>query len=301
MTSDLPALVRAAAAVLADAGIASPRPDAETLAAHVLGVDRLNLILPPPLPPGFAGAYAELVDRRRRREPLQHLTGRVTFRYLDLLVRPGVFVPRPETEVVAQVAIDAARGVARPLVVDLCTGAGGLALAVATEVPASRVWAIDRSREAVRLTTTNAARVGASPSVVVGDVRDPTLLGELTGRVDVVVSNPPYIPPDAVPVDPEVRDHDPELALYGGGPDGLAVPGAVIAAAARLLRPGGLLVMEHADVQGPRTRRLAAAGGAFTGVHTRPDLTGRDRMLVVTRAGTGCRGEPGAADGVGDY
>jgi release factor glutamine methyltransferase len=231
--------------------------------------------------------FALLVDRRRRREPLQHIVGTTTFRWLTLHVEPGVFVPRPETEVVAQVAVDEAARLAttgaRPVVVDLCCGAGGLGLAVATEVPLSRVAAVDASPAAVDLTRRNAAAAGADVRVELGDVRDPALLDDLAGTVDVVVSNPPYIPPDAEPVDPEVRDHDPDLALYGGGADGLDVPRAVVDAALRLLRPGGLLVMEHAEVQDAAARAVAVATGGFVDVVTRPDLTGRPRMLVARR------------------
>lgn len=302
-TPGLRALVDGAARVLADAGVPSPRVDATALAAHALGLDRLDLVLVPPVPEGFAERYAQLVDRRRRREPLQHIVGSTTFRWLTLHVEPGVFVPRPETEVVAQVAVDeAARlasGGAEPVVVDLCCGAGGLALAVATEVPASRVSAVDASEAAVALTRRNAASVGAEVRVLVGDVRDATLLGDLAGTVDVVVSNPPYIPPDAEPVDPEVRDHDPDLALYGGGADGLDVPRAVVDAALRLLRPGGLLVMEHAEVQDAAARRVAEATEGFVDVESRPDLTGRPRMLVARRSPTATDGtSPDPAAGV---
>lgn len=283
----LRSLVREAARTLAAAGVASPEHDARALAAHVLGVDRLELVLPPPVPEGFAEAYAAVVARRARREPLQHITGRAGFRHLDLRVRPEVFVPRPETETVAQVAVDEAARLhadgAEPLVVDLCCGAGGIAVAVATEVPGARVVAVDVSPEAVELTAENARAHGAQVRAVRGDVADPALLAELAGEVDVVVANPPYIPPDAVPVDPEVRDHDPQLALYGGGDDGLAVPRAVVAAASRLLRPGGLLVMEHADVQGPGARAAVVAAGAFDAPRTLSDLTGRDRMVVARR------------------
>jgi len=277
-------LVEGATRLLQDAGVQSPRHDATALAAHVLGLERLELALAPPVPDGFAQAYAGLVERRRTREPLQHLVGSTGFRYLTLLVEPGVFVPRPETEVVAQAAIDEARQQERPLVVDLCCGAGGIAVAVATEVPSATVRAVDLSPEAVALTRRNAELNGATNLTVEhGDVADLGLLRELDGTVDVLVANPPYIPPDAEPVDPEVRDHDPDLALYGGGLDGLEVPRAVIAAAARLLRAGGLLVMEHAEVQDAAARAAALATGAFEQIESRDDLTGRPRMLVARR------------------
>lgn len=283
----LPSLHRhiaAAAGLLAAAGVPSPERDARELAAHALGRDR---VLPSdPVPEGFAAVFAELVERRRSREPLQHILGRAPFRYLSLAVEPGVFVPRPETEQVAQVAIDEATRVVADrgdaVVVDLCCGAGGIALAVATEVPGAVVTAVDLSPDAVTLTRRNAGEAGADLAVVHGDATDPGLLADLTGRVDVVVSNPPYIPPDAVPVDPEVRDHDPDLALYGGGPDGLAVPRGVLATAVRLLRPGGLLVMEHAEVQAAALRAAAATAG-LVDVRTAPDLSGRDRAVVARR------------------
>lgn len=299
-------LVDAATRVLTEAGVGSPRHDATELAAHALGLPRLDLVLAPPVPDGFTEEYAGLVDRRRRREPLQHIVGSTVFRYLNLRVEPGVFVPRPETETVAQVGIDeAARLVTEgraPVVVDLCCGAGGIALSLATEVPEARVAAVDASPAAVALTRANGERVGATQvRVELGDVRDAALLADLDGAVDVVVSNPPYIPPDAVPVDPEVRDHDPDLALYGGGADGLEVPRAVLAAAARLLVPGGLLVMEHAEVQDAAARAAAEATGAFEEVASRPDLTGRPRMLVARRrAGAASEPRPDARPGVGD-
>ncbi|SFB41101.1 peptide chain release factor N(5)-glutamine methyltransferase [Cellulomonas marina] len=279
------AAVQGAARLLAEAGVPSPRPDAAALAAHVLGVDHV-LLAPDEAPPGFAARYAGLVERRARREPLQHLVGRTGFRRVVLLVEPGVFVPRPETETVAEPAVAEARRVAAsgrpPLVVDLCCGAGPLAVSLAVEVPGARVVAVDASPAAVDLTARNAAAQGVTVEALVGDVRERALLAELDGMVDVLVSNPPYIPPDAEPVDPEVRDHDPALALWGGGMDGLDVPRAVLAAGARLLAPGGLLVVEHAEVQDTALRAAAAAEG-FMDVATLPDLTGRPRTLVARR------------------
>ena len=284
----LRAMVEGATALLDEAGVPSARHDALALAAFALGVEKVDLVMAPAVPEGFAATFAGLVDRRARREPLQHIVGSTGFRYLTLAVEPGVFVPRPETEVVAGLAVDeaAARVAAGadPVVVDLCTGSGAIAVAVATEVPAARVVAVDLSLAAVGLATRNAQAAGAHVTVLLGDVNDPDLLAALTGGVDVVVANPPYIPPDAEPTEPEVRDHDPDLALYGGGPDGLDTPRAVLAAATRLLRAGGLLVVEHAEVQADALRAAAAATGAFEEPRTVPDLTGRPRALLARRS-----------------
>lgn len=302
-TAATPLLARAQAE-LATGGVPSPRPDAETLLAHVLGVDRSELLrrtlLGHDVPPEAVRVFEALVARRAAREPLQHLTGRAAFRHLELAVGPGVFVPRPETEQVAQVAVDeavrvaAARDDAGAVVVDLCTGSGAIALAVATEVPGARVHAVELDRDAHAWAERNVTAVSdGAPAPVVhlvrGDAR--TALRDLDGTADVVVSNPPYVPPDAVPTDPEVAGHDPAVALYGLGPDGLEVPRGVTAAAARLLRAGGLYVMEHAEVQAAAARAMVAAVRdedglpAFAGPETRTDLTGRPRMVVARRRG----------------
>lgn len=283
----LRSLLAEASRRLADAGVPSPEYDARELAAFAMGLDRIP-VADIEVAPDHARRFEALLSRREAREPLQHIVGSTVFRYATLLVRAGVFVPRPETEVVAQVAIDEASAIAatghQPLVVDLCCGAGAIALSVATEVPTAVVHAVDASREAVDLTLANAEAMGASRvSVVCGDAADASLLSDLDGTVDVLVSNPPYIPSGAIPIDPEVRDYDPPSALFGGGEDGLDVPNAVVLAAARLLRPGGLLVMEHADVQGEGTRALTLLVGSFTSIETRRDFTGRDRMLVARR------------------
>ncbi len=285
----LRAAVDAASRLLAAGGVASPRVDALALAAHALGRDSVVLAMAPDVDEAFLSRYAELVERRRRREPLQHILGRMVFRRLRLGSGPGTFVARPETEVVAQVAVDEATALAadgrEPVVVDLCTGSGAIALSVATEVPESRVHAVEISPTALAAARENAVAAGplAHPlDLRLGDAAD--AFGDLDGGVDVVVANPPYVPPDAVPVDPEVREHDPDLALYGGGPDGLDVPRAVVVTAARLLRDGGLLVMEHADVQAAAVRALVHATGAFDDPVTRRDLTGRDRMVLARRS-----------------
>lgn len=280
--------VRAAARVLAAAGVPSPDHDARALAAFVLGEARYPALEPRELSDDFDDEYDAVVARRAAREPLQHILGYVVFRHVTLAVDPTVFVPRPETEVVAGIAIDEAARLAAdgrdPLVVDLCSGSGAIAASVDVEVLAATVVALDASADAVRMTRANRSAVGAlEPRVDHGDVADPGVLADLNGSVDIVVSNPPYIPPDAIPRDPEVRDYDPALALFGGGLDGLDVPRAVITAAARLLRPGGLFVMEHADVQGLQVREATESSGAFTQIETRQDLTGRDRMVVARR------------------
>lgn len=277
-------LIRAATAILTEAGVPSPDVDARALAAHALGVDRLDPLSSAEPTEELLRRYADLVERRRRREPLQQITGRAPFRYLELAVWPGVFVPRPETEMVAEAAIDAARAAGdRPVLVDLCSGSGAIALALAQEVPAATVVAVELADEPVRAISANADRLGLTVRVVQADATAESTLSELDAGVDVLVANPPYIPVDAVPQDPEVRDHDPDLALYGGGTDGLALPRAVVARAARLLRGGGVLVMEHAEVQAAAVREFVAATGAFTNVWTQVDLAGRDRMVVATR------------------
>ncbi|WP_406829969.1 peptide chain release factor N(5)-glutamine methyltransferase [Pedococcus sp. KACC 23699] len=282
---DLGAAVRAAATRLSEAGVPSPEHDALALAAHVLGRPvgelRTAMVLGASAPDPTA--YARLVEHRADRVPLQHLTGRAAFRRLELSVGPGVFTPRPETEVVAGLAIEAALAVdAEPVVVDLCTGSGAIALAIADEVPRATVHAVELGEDAHAWAARNVADTGLDVTLVHGDAT--TAFPELDGTVDVVVSNPPYIPVGMVPVDPEVRDHDPELALYGGSEDGLAIPLAVAARAAVLLRPGGVLVMEHADSQGALLPAALERTGQWVDVRDERDLTGRPRATVAVRA-----------------
>jgi release factor glutamine methyltransferase len=279
-------LRRHAIEVLTAAGVPTPDADAELLIGHVLGLTRgqvqAKAVTDAGVGPDDRVAIIEVVERRAAREPLQHITGRAAFRSLELAVGPGVFVPRPETETVAQVAIDALLAVAslQPLAVDLGTGSGAIALALATEVPHASVIAVENSPAAFVWAKQNAREIGApNLRLVFTDLAD--ALPELEGTVDVVVSNPPYIPAGAIPRDPEVRLHDPEHALYGG-PDGLDVVRAVSARAAALLRPGGTLVLEHGDEQGVAIRTLLAADGWRTPVTT-PDLLGRDRATSATR------------------
>lgn len=280
-------LVRAAARELESAGVASPRQDAEVLLGHVLGRDPADLsraiIMGERVGEGEHAAYAGLVAERAARVPLQHLTGRAHFRHLTLRVGPGVFVPRPETEVLVDLALAdlRAREIEAPVVVDLCTGSGAIALALADEWPGAQVHAVELSEGAHAWATANVERSGLEVDLRWGDAT--AAFDDLVGVVDVVVSNPPYIPPGSVPVDPEVRDHDPEIALYGGGPDGLSVPLAVAQRAADLLVDGGVLLMEHADVQGEALVRELAASGAWSHVTDHLDLTGSPRVTRAVR------------------
>lgn len=291
MTS-LRSLVDAATATLDEGGVPTPRIDALLLAAHALGCDRgeveRRMLLGSAVEDDVATRLEVLVAERADRVPLQHLTGRAPFRRLELHVGPGVFVPRPETEQAVDHVLAALDGVDAPVVVDLCTGSGALALAVADEAPRAEVVAVELSDLALAWAARNIEATGLPVRLVAADATaDPAWvpdLADLAGRVDVVVSNPPYVPTGMVPVEPEVADHDPSIALYGGSEDGLVIPLAVAASAARLLRPGGLLVMEHAEGQVEALPRALAATGAWTEVADHEDLTGRPRTTTARRA-----------------
>jgi release factor glutamine methyltransferase len=285
-------LLTDAARRLADAGVESARVDADLLLAHVLGVPRSRLLTLDELPEADAVRFGALIDQRADRVPLQHLTGRAPFRYLELAVGPGVFVPRPETEQLAGWVLEQLEGISAPVVVDLGAGSGALALSVAHEHPGARVTAVERDPGAIEWTRHNAAAraaAGDNPvAVVEGDMTDPALLGDLDGQVDLVVSNPPYVP-DGARVPREVADHDPPMALWGG-PDGLDVVRGLLVTAARLLRPGGRLGIEHADQQGSALPALVRAHGAFTDVDDHADLAGRPRYTTA-RLGTATGGQ----------
>ncbi len=278
--------IRAAGEQLEAAGVASPEHDARAIAVHVLGLSRpSDLMLLEGLDVAQSAAYDELVGRRAQRVPLQHLTGSVGFRYIELVVGPGVFVPRPETESVVQWAVDAVRqeGWTSPLCVDLCTGSGTIAFALANEIPGATVHAVERDARALEWTRRNAAlRVTAGdPEVLLhlGSVEG--CLADHDGRFDLVVSNPPYVATtEAHLPDPEVVDHDPAIALWAGQ-DGLDVVRLVEQAARRLLRPGGLVVVEHSDRQGASAPELFADAGGWTEVADHRDAAGRDRYVTA--------------------
>jgi release factor glutamine methyltransferase len=268
------------------AGIESALADAEMLVGHVTDWTRgevaAKAFLGAELGADVVSRIEQLAVRREAREPLQHITGEAPFRHLVLAVGPGVLVPRPETELVAEWAIEALRQVpsATPRAVDLGTGTGALALALATEVPNAEVYAIELFPLAAAWAERNIARYGdGRVTLVVGDAA--TAHPELDGTVDVVAANPPYIPDSEKPVDGEVLGYDPESALFGG-PDGLRDIRVFVARAARLLRSGGTLVIEHADGQGAAVRAIAAeAGFRLTTTHT--DLLHRERALTAVR------------------
>lgn len=275
------ALLRSAAAVLRAAGVPSPEVDAAELLASVLGIPRGRVDASRRLPTAQVEPFGILVRRRAAREPLQHLTGTAGFRYLELAVGPGVFVPRPETEALAGWAVDRAREVATregrvPVVVDLCTGSGAIALAVATEVPGSQVHAVELDEPAWTWAERNLR--GSGVDLRQGDMA--TSFPDLDGRVDVVVSNPPYIPLEAYEsVAPEAREHDPALALWGGS-DGLDAIRVVERVATRLLRPGGAVGFEHAEAQETVAPAVLTGAGRWVDVRDHRDLAGRPRFAT---------------------
>ena len=269
---------------LESAGIAHAIVDVEVMVAHALGLSRGGvqsaIITDALIDDAQAKSLNDMFGRRFAREPLQHIIGVAYFRQLELKVGRGVFVPRPETETVAQLAIDALRAddSRQPIAVDLGTGSGAIALAMHTEVAHARVYAVEKSVEAFEFTRQNFDRYPGA-ELQLGDLAD--CFNILNGSVSVVVSNPPYIPTDMVPVDPEVYLFDPELALYGGA-DGMDVMRLVSSTAKRLLKPGGALFVEHADSQSAQVCELLLADG-WTSVTAHKDLTGRDRSVSAVR------------------
>ena len=272
---------------LAAAGVASPRADAELLAAHVVGVPRGRLMMVPLVDPPVLEEYRGLVARRAAREPLQHVLGTAVLGPVTVAVGPGVFTPRPETELLLEWGLKAIAEIASPLVVDLCTGSGALALAVAASRPDAVVHAVEADPAALSWARRNvAAHADAGGTSVVlhaADVRWPDLLPELESRVDLVLCNPPYVP-DGTPVPPEVRVWDPPGAVFGGS-DGLVVIRAVVTASAALLRHGGWLAVEHDDTHADAVPELLRRRRVLTDVQEHRDLAGRPRYATARRAG----------------
>jgi release factor glutamine methyltransferase len=263
-----------AVTILSQAGVPSSRVDAELLAAYVLGVPRSRLAMVTSFDAAQAVRFHRLIKARASRVPLQHLTGTAPFRGLDLAVGPGVFIPRPETELLVEWAIT--RAGPAPLVVDLGSGSGAIALSFAVERPNSQVYALERAPAALVWLRRNVAEIDPRVRVVEGDLADPTVLTDLDGRADLVLCNPPYVPAGA-PVDVEVAEHDPAEAVFGGA-DGLALIPAVVELAARLLRPGGWVGVEHDDGHGVTVPALLRR--RFVDVSDHTDLAGRPRFAV---------------------
>lgn len=283
-------LVRHAAERFESVGIDSALADAELLAGHILGLSRggvqAQILMGANLTEAQAEELSNLYGRRFSREPLQHITGLAFFRQLELGVGKGVFIPRPETEFVAQLAIDAIRakiaeGISKPIAVDLGTGSGAIALAMATENPAAKIFAVEKSPEAFPFTKANFDRYAdkVDATLIQGDLAD--AFQDINGQVAVVASNPPYIPLAMIPRDKEVRLHDPDLALYGGE-DGMSVIHLVSATAKRLLLSGGALIIEHADSQSDQVCQLLLADG-WREVRAHRDLTDRDRAVTAIK------------------
>ncbi len=273
--------IDSATALLADAGIGSARYDAEELAAHLAGTERGRLPVIDTPDDEFFRRYNAAITERSHRIPLQHLTGTVAFGPVTLVVGEGVFIPRPESEAMLEWAtaqcLSGPSG--RPVIVDLCTGSGALAVALAHHWSAARVIGIDDSEGALDYARRNSA--GTAVELVCADVADPGLLAELDGRVDLVVANPPYVP-DAVELEPEVSQHDPPHAVFGG-PDGMTVIAAVTRLAGRWLRPGGFFAVEHDDTTSWLTSELICRTGLFDDIIARTDLTGRFRFVTARR------------------
>jgi release factor glutamine methyltransferase len=270
---------------LTAAAVASPRVDAELLLAHAWGIRRGQLLAHETVPVDVVTAFEALVRRRAEREPVQHLTGSAPFRHVEVEVGPGVFVPRPETEAMAGWVIARLAEIApvrRPVVVELCAGSGAISMAILDEVPDVQLYAIELDDGAYRWATRNLARTGAV--LALGDMADTgSIWPHLRGGCDLVVANPPYIPMDAwESVPPEVRDHDPALALWSGA-DGLAATAVVARVASQLLRPGGRVASEHAEVQAESAPGVFVREGSFDLVRDHLDLTGRARFVTARR------------------
>ena len=265
-------------------GVLSPSVDAELLGCFILEIDRSELTLlaidNQSFPENKLPEFLEAVKRREKREPLQHITGFAPFRHLELEVGPGVFIPRPETEQLVELAMEKVQKITSPLIVDLCSGSGAIAISLSTELETANVYAVELSNEAFEFLTRNFQKYGLDTKNLRHENLT-TALDELQGQVDMVVSNPPYIPAAAVPIDLEVQLHDPSIALYGGE-DGLDVIREISTRALYLLRPGGYLVLEHANTQAPAIGELLLTQG-WQEIVSSQDLTGKNRMISAVR------------------
>ena len=268
-----------ATSILADAGVPTPDVDARLLAAHVLGMSPMAVTFAE-VDETFAERFAGVVKRRAQREPLQHITGTAPFGPLDLAVGPGVFIPRPETEVLADWAVCTLAGTPAPTVVDMGTGSGALAIYVASHIPEARVYAVELSATAREYAARNAASHGVRITLFDASMTDPQLLRDLDGAVDLVVANPPYVP-DTPDLEPEVY-RDPPEAVFSGA-DGMDAIRGLVPVAQRLLRPGGWLGVEHDDVTSTSTCSVIEACGGFGPPTVLRDLAGRNRFVCASK------------------
>ncbi|MFT3970312.1 MAG: peptide chain release factor N(5)-glutamine methyltransferase [Micropruina sp.] len=270
-------------ALLRSATLRVPDADARLLLAHVLDVPTSRLLTLGALDSDAVERFDDLLGRREAGLPVQYLTGRAAFRHVEVAVGPGVFIPRPETEVMTGWALDRlAEAGESPLVVELCAGSGAISLAIADEFPAARQYAVELSADAVAYAARNLDGTGVA--LIEADMTD--ALPELDGTVNLVIANPPYVPLEAYDgIPPEVRDHEPSLALFSGQ-DGLDAMRVLARVAARLLRPGGWVCAEHAEVQGESAPAVFVTHGGFDRVRDHRDLTDRPRFVTARRAGT---------------
>ena len=285
------ALIDSATKLLEQAGVSSPQVDAQLLLAHTIGVERSQLLTVDSLTSQQKLDFDALIARRANREPLQHLTGVAHFRLISLAVGPGVFVPRPETELLVEAAIAHLKNTPQPrLVADLCAGSGAIALSLALEIPGTTVHAVELSDDAVKWLTRNvsehAAQLEAAGSQVIihhGNAGDRDLLSEFAGKFAAIVSNPPYIPNAMIPRDPEARDHDPAIALFSGN-DGLTAARDIVLVAGEALTAGGFFGMEHADVQGQSVPNLLnEMTGIWSQVKDNQDYNKLPRFTTAVR------------------
>jgi release factor glutamine methyltransferase len=279
MTTRLRCAIDSATTLLADAGIDSARYEAEELAAHLTGTQRGRLPLIDSPDDTFFDRYHAAIAARSSRVPLQHITGTAAFGPLRLLVGPGVFIPRPETEAILEWAT-AQHLPEVPVIVDLCTGSGALAIALAQHWPEGHLLGIDDSDAALEYARKNSA--GTKVELLHADVTKPGLLTDLDGQVDLVVANPPYVP-DGAPVEPEVSQYDPSHAVFGGA-DGMTVINAIVRLAGRWLRPGGFFAVEHDDTTSSLTCELISSTQLFDDVVAQTDLTCRPRFVTARRS-----------------
>lgn len=277
-------LLETATQELTDAGVISPSVDAELLGCFVLGLERSELTVlalsEQMFPSDKIAEFNNAVSRRVKREPLQHITGLAPFRHIELIVGPGVFIPRPETEQLVEVAIKTLSGVAKPLVVDLCSGSGAIAICLTLEIEGAKVHSVELSEQAFSFLSRNYQKYGLNLELAKNEDLA-TAFDELRGQVDLVISNPPYIPDTAVPIDVEVQLHEPALALYGGT-DGLDVIRRISSRAMYLLKPAGSLLVEHSDSQARAISELLLGEGWLEVVSSQ-DLTGKDRMILAKK------------------